>query len=128
MNMKSKLIPIVLGALGTLTMGAITLVVLPALYRGNIPSLPAVLAALLCSVIGGYLATRLAKMRGLATGALSGVVAGVVVLLIAAAVTGLAANSTLAAILVIPAWAAGGALGGWLTRVRLSLTTNESSV
>jgi len=125
MNTKPKLIPIVLGAMMTLTMGAIALVVVPVLYHGNVPSLPAVLAALLCSVIGGYLATRRAKVRGLATGALSGVVAGVVLLLIAAAVTGLAANSTLAAILVMPAWAAGGALGGWLTRVRLTLVTNE---
>ena len=121
MNTKSKLIPVVLGALVTLTLGAIAIVVLPALYHGNVPSLPAVLAALLCSVIGGYCATRLAKTRGLATGALSGVVAGVVMLLIAAPATGLAANSTLAAILVTPAWTVGGALGGWLTQVRLSL-------
>lgn len=125
MNTKSKLIPIILGAMMTLTMGAIALVVVPVLYHGNVPSLPAVLAALLCSVIGGYLATRRAKVRGLATGALSGVAAGVVVLLIAAAVTGLAANSTLAAILLTPFWTLGGAMGAWLTRVRLSLKTNE---
>lgn len=121
MNTKSKLIAIVVGALVTLTLGGIALAVLPARYHGNVPLLPAVLTALLCSVIGGYLVTCLAQVRGLAIGALSGLVAGLVMLLIAAAASRLAPNTTLAGVLLTLVWIMGGALGGWLTRVRLSL-------
>lgn len=122
MKTKSKLITIVVGALVTLTLGAIALAVLPACFHGgNVPTLPAVLAVFLCSLVGGYLATRLARVRGLGTGALSGLVAGLVMLLVAAVASRLAPNTTLAGILLMLFWAVGGALGGWLTRVRLSL-------
>ena len=120
MNTKSKLIAIVVGALVTLTLGAVALAALFHYYYGNVPLLPAVLTAFLCSLAGGYLATRLARVRGLTTGALSGLVAG----LMAAALAALVAkgvNTTLAAVLVTVICVAGGALGGWLTRVRLSL-------
>lgn len=121
MNVKSKIIAIVVGALMTLALGAIALAVLPAYYHGNVPTLPAVLAAFLCSLVGGYLATRLAQVRELTTGALSGLVAGLVMLLVAAVVSSLAVHTTLASVLLILVWTVGGALGGWLTRVRLSL-------
>jgi putative membrane protein (TIGR04086 family) len=119
MNVKSKII--VVGALVTLALGAIALAVLPACYHGNVPTLPVVLAAFLCSLVGGYLATRLARVRGLAIGALSGLVAGLVALLVAAVASSLAPNTTLAGVLLMLVWTGGGALGGWLTRVRLSL-------
>ena len=122
MNTKPKIIAIVVGALVTLALGAIALAVLPAAYyHSNVPTLPAVLAAFLCSLVGGYLATRLAQVRELTTGALSGLVAGLVMLLVAAVVSRLAVHTTLASVLLILFWTVGGALGGWLTRVRLSL-------
>jgi putative membrane protein (TIGR04086 family) len=121
MNTKSKLIAIIIGALVTLTLGAVALAALFHYYYGNVPLLPAVLAPFLCSLIGGYLATRLAQVRELTTGALSGLVAGLVMLLIAAVASSLASNTTLAVVLLILVWTVGGALGGWLTRVRLSL-------
>jgi len=120
MNTKSKPIAIVVGALATLTLGAIAVAILMACYR-DVPLLPAVLAPFLCSLIGGYVATRLARTRGLAIGALSGLAAGLVMLLVAAIVSRLAPNTTLAGVLLMLVWTVGGALGGWLTRVRLSL-------
>lgn len=121
MNTKSKLIAIVVGALVTLTLGAIALAALFHYYHGNVPLPPAVLTPLLCSLIGGYMTTRMAQVRGLTTGALSGLVAGLVMLLIAAAASRLAPNTTLTGVLLMLVWIMGGALGGWLTRVRLSL-------
>jgi len=121
MNTKSKLIAIVVGALVTLTLGAVVLAILLHRYHGNVPLLPAVLAPLLCSLIGGYMTTRMARVRGLTTGALSGLVAGLVMLLIGAVASRLAPNTTLAGVLLTLVWTVGGTLGGWLTRVRLSL-------
>jgi len=121
MNVKSRIIAIVVGALVTLALGATALTVLPACYHGNVPTLPAVLAAFLCPLVGGYLATRLARVQELVTGAISGLVAGLAVLLVAAVASSLAPNTTLAAVLLAVISAAGGALGAWLTRVRLSL-------
>jgi len=121
MNTKSKTIAIVVGALVTLILGAVAFAILVWYYHGNVPWVPAVLVPLLCSAGGGYVAIRLAQVRGLAVGALSGLVAGLVMLLVAAIVTRLAPNTTLAAVLLTIIFAAGGALGGWLTRVRLSL-------
>lgn len=113
-------------------MGGTALAVLVS-YHGNVPLLPPVLAALLCpvvallcAVIGGYLATRLARVRGLATGALNGLITGLAVLTVAGVASGLAPNITLASVLLMIIWTVGGALGGWLTRVRLSLAMNES--
>ena len=120
MNVKSKVIAIVAGALVTLTLGAVALAILFHYYHGNVPLLPAVLVPFLCSLIGGYLATRLARVRGLITGALSGLVAGLMAVALVALVTK-GVNTTLAAVLLTIIFAAGGALGGWLTRVRLSL-------
>lgn len=121
MNTKSKIIAIVVGSLVTLALGAVAFAILFHYYHGNVPLLPAVLAPFLCALIGGYLATRLAQVRGLTTGALSGLVAGPVMLLIAAVASRLAPNTTLAGILLTLVWIVGGALGGWLTRVRFSL-------
>ena len=123
MNTKSKLVPVILGALVTLVLGPIAFMVL---NRCNIndpllSAVLAVLAALLCSLSGGYVATRLAQVRELTTGALSGLIAGLVMLLVAAVVSRLAPHTTLAPVLLILVWTVGGALGGWLTRVRLSL-------
>jgi len=120
MNMKSQLIAIVVGALTTLTLGAIALAVLMAHYHGNVPLLPAVLTPFLCSLIGGYAATRLAQVRELTTGALSGLVAGLMAVALAALVAK-GVNTTLAAVLVAVIFVVSGASGGWLTRVRLSL-------
>ena len=80
----------------------------------------AVLTPFLCSLVGGYVATRLAQVRGLTTGALGGLVAGLMAVALAALVAK-GVNTTLAAVLLTIIFAAGGALGGWLTRVRLSL-------
>jgi putative membrane protein (TIGR04086 family) len=119
MNTKSKLIAIVVGALVTLALGAVAFAILFHYYYGNVPLLPAVLAPLLCSLSGGYVATRLAQVRGLAIGALSGLVAGLVVVAWAVLFTG--PNTVLASVLLVAPCVAGGTLGGWLTRVRLSL-------
>jgi putative membrane protein (TIGR04086 family) len=121
MNPKSKLIAIVAGALVILALGAVAFAILFSYYHGNVPLLPAVLAPFLCSLSGGYVTTRLAQVRGLTIGALSGLVAGLVMLLIAAVASRLAPNTTLAGVLLVLVWIMGGAMGGWLTRVRLSL-------
>ena len=120
MNVKSTIIAIVVGALVTLTLGAVALALLVACYHGNVPTLPVVLAPFLCSLIGGYMATRLAQARGLTTGALSGLVAGLMAVALAALVAK-GVNTTLAAVLLTICFMVGGTLGGWLTRVRLSL-------
>ena len=120
MNAKSKLTAIVAGTLVTLTLGAVALAILFHYYHGNVPWVPAVLAPFLCSLIGGHLATRLARARGLTTGALSGLVAGLMAIALVALVTK-GVNTTLAAVLLTVIFAVGGAVGGWLTRVRLSL-------
>jgi len=120
MNTKSKIIAIAIGSLVTLILGAVALAILFHYYYGNVPLLPAVLAPFLCSLIGGYVATRLAQVRELTTGALSGLVAGLMAVALAALVAK-GVNTTLAAVLLTIIFAAGGALGGWLTRVRLSL-------
>ena len=120
MNTKSKLFAIVVGALVTLALGAVAFAILFSYYHGNVPWVPAVLAPFLCSLIGGYVATRLAQVRRLTTGALSGLVAGLMAVALAALVAK-GVNTTLAAVLVTVICVAGGALGGWLTRVRLSL-------
>ena len=106
---------------GHLVLGAVAFAILVLYYPTNVPLLVAAVAAFLCSAGGGYVATRPAQVRGLAVGALSGLVAGLVILLVAAVVTRLSPNTTLAAVLLTIIFAAGGALGGWLTRVRLSL-------
>ncbi len=123
MNMKSKLVPVILGALVTMVLGPIAFVVLSHCHVNDpvLSAVLAVLAALLCSLSGGYVATRLAQVRELTTGAFSGLVSGLVMLLVAAVVSRLAVNTTLASVLLILVWTVGGALGGWLTRVRLSL-------
>jgi putative membrane protein (TIGR04086 family) len=121
MNTKSRLVAIIVGALVTLVLGAVAFAILVLYYPTNVPLLVAAVAAFICSAGGGYVATRLAQVRGLAVGALSGLVAGLVMLLVAAVVTRLSPNTTLAAVLLTIISAAGGALGGWLTRVRLSL-------
>ena len=64
-NAESGPIAIVVGALATLTLEAIAVAILMACYR-SVPLLPAVLAPFLCSLMGGYVATRLARTRGLA--------------------------------------------------------------
>ena len=120
MNTKSKIIAIAIGSLVTLILGAVALAILFHYYYGNVPLLPAVLAPFLCSLIGGYVATRLAQVRELTTGALSGLVAGLMAVALAALVAK-GVNTTLAAVLLTIIFAAGGAVGGWLTRVRLSL-------
>ena len=120
MNTKSKLIAIVVGALVTLALGAVAFAILFSYYHGNVPWVPAVLAPFLCSLIGGYVATRLVQVRELTIGALSGLVAGLMAVALAALVAK-GVNTTLAAVLATVICVAGGALGGWLTRVRLSL-------
>lgn len=120
MNAKSKTTAIVAGALVTLTLGAIAFAILFSYYHGNVPWVPAVLAPLLCSLSGGYVATRLAQVRGLTTGALSGLVAGLMAVALAALVAR-GMNTTLAAVLATIISVVGGAFGAWLTRVRLSL-------
>jgi putative membrane protein (TIGR04086 family) len=120
MNVKSKIIAIVVGALVTLTLGAVAFAVLFSYYDGNVPWMLAVLAPFLCSLVGGYVATRLAQVRGLTTGALSGLVAGLVAVALAALVAK-GVNTTLATVLVTVIFVVSGAFGGWLTRVRLSL-------
>ena len=119
MNAKSKITAIVVGALVTLTLGAIAFALLFSYYHGNVPWVPAVLAPFLCSLSGGYVATRLAQVRELTTGALSGLVAGLLV--VAWAVLFAGSNTVLASVLLVATCVAGGSLGGWLTRVRLSL-------
>ena len=120
MNAKSKPIAIVVGALVTLTLGAIAFVILISYYyHGNFPWAPAVLAPFLCSLSGGYVATRLAQVRGLTIGALNGLVAGLAV--VAWAVLFAGPNTVLASALIVAVCVVGGSLGGWLTRVRLSL-------
>lgn len=125
MNEKPKPIAIIVGALAALTLRAITLAVLPARYQGNVPWLPAMLATLLCALIGGYLATRLAQARELVIGALSGLVAGLVMLVVAAVASRLAPSTISADNLVMLMCTGGGALGGWLARVRLSWIVKE---
>jgi len=120
MNAKSKITAIVVGALVTLTLGAVAFAILFSYYHGNVPWVPAVLAPFLCSLVGGYVATRLAQVRELTTGALSGLVAGLMAVALAALVAK-GVNTTLAAVLVTVISVVGGAVGGWLTRVRLSL-------
>ena len=120
MNTKSELIAIVVGSLVTLALGAVAFAILFSYYHGSVPWVPAVLAPFLCSLIGGYVATRLAQVRGLTTGALSGLVAGLMAVALAALVAR-GVNTTLAAVLVTAISVVGGAFGGWLTRVRLSL-------
>jgi len=120
MNTKSKLVAIVVGALVTLALGAVAFAILFSYYHGNVPWVPAVLAPFLCSLIGGYVATRLAQVRELTTGALSGLVAGLMAVALAALVAR-GMNTTLAAVLVTAISVVGSILGGWLTRVRLSL-------
>lgn len=120
MNTKSKLVAIVVGVLVTLALGAVAFAILFGYYDGNVPWVTAVLAPFLCSLIGGYVATRLAQIRALTTGALSGLVAGLMAVALAALVAR-GVNTTLAAVLVTAISVVGGAVGGWLTRVRLSL-------
>ena len=120
MNTKSKIIAIAVGSLVTLALGAVALAILFSYYHGNVPWVPAVLAPFLCSLVGGYVATRLAQVRELTTGALSGLVAGLMAVALAALVAK-GVNTTLAAVLVTAISVVGGAVGGWLTRVRLSL-------
>ena len=120
MNTKSKLIAIVVGALVTLALGAVALAILFHYYHGSVPWVPVVLAPFLCSLIGGYVATRLAQVRELTTGALSGLAAGLMAVALAALVAK-GVNTTLAAVLVTAISVVGGAVGGWLTRVRLSV-------
>lgn len=118
-NTKSKPIAIVAGALVTLTLGAVAFAIMFSYYHGNVPWVPAVLAPFLCSLIGGCVATRLAQVRGLVIGALSGLVAGLVVVAWATLFAG--PNTVLASVLLVAGCAVGGSVGGWLTRVRLSL-------
>jgi len=120
MNTKSRIVAIVVGALVTLILGAVTLAILFSYYDGNVPWGPAVLAPFLCSLVGGYVATRLAHVRELTTGALSGLVAGLMAVALAVLVAR-GVNTTLAAVLLTVASVVGSVLGGWLTRVRLSL-------
>jgi len=115
---KSKALPIIIGSAVTLTLGTIALMALPAYYHGDIPLLPAVLAPILCSLSGGYVAARLAQDHGLATGALSGLVAGLSVVVLATLFARLAV--TVAAILVACIFVASGASGGCLARIRFS--------
>ena len=123
MNAKSKITAIVVGALVTLALGAVAFAVLFHYYHGNVPLLPAMLTPFLCSLLGGYVATRLAQVRGLTIGALSGLVAGLVV--VAWAVLFAGPNTVLATVLLVATCVAGGSVGGWLTRVRLSLERKE---
>lgn len=120
MYTKPKPIAIIVRALRALTLRAITLALVLDRYQGKAPW-PAVLAALLCSVIGGYLVTRLAHVRELAIGAL----AGLLMLLVGAVATRLAPSISPPDNLLILIWTGGGALGGWLTRVRLSWIGRE---
>jgi len=115
---KSKTLSVIIGSAVTLTMGTIALMALPAFYHSDIPLLPAMLAAILCSLSGGYATARLAQDHGLATGALSGLVAGLSVVGLATLFAGPA--MTVAAILVAGIFVASGASGGRLARIRFS--------
>jgi len=119
-NTKFRITAIVIGSLVTLALGAVAFAILFSYYDGNVPWVPAVLAPFLCSLVGGYVATRLAQVQALTTGALSGLVAGLMAVALAALVAR-GVNTTLAAVLVTAISVVGGAVGGWLTRVRLSL-------
>ena len=119
-NTKPKPIAIIVRALRALTLRAISLALVLDRYQGKAPW-PAVLAALLCSVIGGYLVTRLAHVRELAIAAL----AGLLMLLVGAVATRLAPSISPPDNLLMLIWTGGGALGSWLTRVRLSWIGRE---
>jgi len=119
-NTKFRITAIVIGSLVTLALGAVAFAILFSYYDGNVPWVPAVLAPFLCSLVGGYVATRLAQVQALTTGALSGLVAGLMAVALAALVAR-GVNTTLAAVLVTAISVVDGAVGGWLTRVRLSL-------
>ena len=124
MNTKSKPIAIGVGALVTLALAAVAFYILFRYYHGNVPWVPAVLTPLapfLCSLVGGYVATRVAQVRELATGSLSGLVAGLAAVALAVLFAGPNTITILAAVLLVVISAVGGTLGGWLTRVRLSL-------
>ncbi|MEA3439710.1 MAG: TIGR04086 family membrane protein [Chloroflexota bacterium] len=119
MNTKPKLAAIIIGALVTLTVGGIAFAILRLCYPHNVPQLAVIIAPFLCSLIGGYAATRMAQVRGLVAGALSGLVVGIMIVSLAMLFTG--PNTALAAVLLAIVLVIGGAMGGWLTRVRLSL-------
>ena len=114
--MKTKAVAVVAGALVTLFLWIIAFVILNGVYRGNFPWLLSVLTALLCSLIGGYVAARLEHMNGARLGALSGFGAGLVVVFAAAIASSLALNTTLAGVLMMVVGTFGGGVGAYLTR------------
>lgn len=114
--MKTKVIAVVGGTLTTLFPGVIAFVILNNIYRSNLPLLQTGLAALLCSLVGGYVAARLGQRAGTRLGALGGLAAGLVVVAVA---SNLAVITIWAGTALIALWAVGGGLGACVTRICL---------
>ena len=114
--MKTKSVAVIAGALATLFLWAIAFVILNGVYSGNFPWLLSGLTVLLCSLIGGYVASRLEHTNFIRLGTLSGFVAGLIVFLAAAIASGLAPNTTLIGVLMMVIGTFGGGLGAYLTR------------
>jgi len=113
--MRKKAIAVVAGALITLLLWALALVVLNGLYQVNLPWLLTGLAVVLCPLVGGYVAARLAQTNSLRLGALSGLSVGLVVLLAAATASRLAPNTTLVGVGLVVVGAIGGGVGTLLS-------------
>jgi hypothetical protein len=114
--MKTKTVAVVAGALVTLFLWVIAFVILNGVYRGDLPWLLTVIAALLCPLIGGYVTARLEHTNGARLSALSGFGAGLVVFFAAAIASSLAPNTTLAGVLMVVVGTVGGGVGAYLTR------------
>ena len=109
--MKTKVRGVIVGALVTLFLWALVFLVLTSLYRGNLPWLLTGLAAFLCPVLGGYLATRLGQTDSMRLGALAGLAAGLLVLLLVSIAGRLAPNTTMAGGVLVVVGAVGGGMG-----------------
>jgi hypothetical protein len=114
--MKTKTVAVIAGALTTIFLWAIAFVILNGVYRGNFPWLLTVLAAFLCPLIGGYVVARLEHTKTARLGALSGGGAGLGVLLVAATISSITPNATLAGIGLLVVGMLGGGLGTLVTR------------
>ncbi len=126
--MDRKVITVITGSLVTLFSGAIAFAALNSIYRGNFPWLLTGLAALSCSLIGGYVVARMNQTNSTRLGILSGLITGLLALLAASIAGSVASPTSLAGVALVAVWTVGGGLGAYLTWIWSSRKTSKASV